>query len=877
MTSGPGERTGPLALTSVATSLLGLLVALGWITSRGWATTLLPGLDPTPFNAGVALALAGAGGLAVAAERRALALGLGGVVALVGVLALVQTGIGTPIGVDRLIFDAGDGSGLPLAPNTGLCLVLLGLGIGGMLIWRPPLGRLVPALLATGAGVIALVDLLGYRSRLVDDVGSVLQAQMSLAAAVAVLLLAAGLFLYTWRGPDGLALMPILRLPLLAGVVAAVLSVTLAQLLRAHERSQIREMVRVAAHSLAGRVERHFEQRTGMVRTLGALWPATVPARWEPAAAGALRGIPGGVAIGWVPPAGSPRWLAGDGSTVGWWPPAANGDSVTLFTRRRGPEARLGLLAPVPQGVGGTGALWVVTDLSQGLRAELRMATPGYELVVRDGAGVLMQRTRDRGPLNHFWGEEAVATVAPRPLTVRIWPTAGTLAAARSRVPIMALTTGMAVAVLLGMSLALARLAAARAREMATAHDQLTREMREREAAEAALRSSADQLRQAQKLEAVGRLAGGIAHDYNNLITVIRGNARTLLLQGGLTELARDAVEHIDRAAGRGALLTARLLSFSQRQLLQPEPLRLEALLQGLHDELAQLLGPHVELVQEPVTTADGVEVDRRWLTQVVLDLGFNAREAMPLGGRVTLRVLPAEAALRAQYGVTLAAPRAVVLEIEDAGRGMDDATRRRLFEPFFSTKRFGQGSGLALASAYGIVRQSGGEIAVQSVPERGTRVGIFLPLATMASVPPAPAPLSGVTVVVAEDEPGVLRLLRRTLEAAGCQVVGGPSAEAALEELERSGRTPALLVSDIVMPGRSGVELAADLQERYPGLPVLFVSAYTSDALAERGIASLGAYLLAKPFTSEELLAQAARALGQRSAGSPPRSVPAR
>ncbi|HXI19750.1 MAG TPA: response regulator, partial [Gemmatimonadales bacterium] len=221
-------------------------------------------------------------------------------------------------------------------------------------------------------------------------------------------------------------------------------------------------------------------------------------------------------------------------------------------------------------------------------------------------------------------------------------------------------------------------------------------------------------------------------------------------------------------------------------------------------------------------------------------------------------------------YGLTPGAGPAMLLEIEDSGRGMDEATRGRLFEPFFSTKKFGQGSGLALASAYGIIRQSGGEIAVRSLPGHGTRVGIFLPLVQAETPSETAASLEGTTVVVAEDEPGILRFLRRVLEGAGCRVIGGETAETALAAVAESGLAPDLLVTDIIMPGLSGLELADRLRADHPALAVLLVSAYTSDALKEQGIASLGAYLLQKPFTAEELLAQAARTLGQRSTGNP-------
>ena len=192
------------------------------------------------------------------------------------------------------------------------------------------------------------------------------------------------------------------------------------------------------------------------------------------------------------------------------------------------------------------------------------------------------------------------------------------------------------------------------------------------------MRQREEELRQAHKLEAVGRLAGGIAHDYNNILTVIRGNARSLLLRDGVTDLTRDALEHIDRAAARGSLLTARLLAFSQRQLLQPEMISIGDLVGSLRDELAQLLGPHIRLTLERAPGVDLVNVDRRWMSQVILDLCFNGREAMPFGGALWVRTRVADDELRSGYGVTQVKGPAMVLEIEDSGRGMDEATRGR-------------------------------------------------------------------------------------------------------------------------------------------------------------------------------------------------------
>ena len=872
-----------LAAAGAATAVLGLVVLGGWLFGAERIIAVIPGLDPMAFNTALAFGVLGVSllALAVGRPRPRLALAAAGLVMLYGLLTLLQHVSDHSLSLDTIFFvplEAGKVTGRA-SPNTGLCFLLSGLAVVMLAVGRRITSRLAAALLGAGALIISLVDLLGY---LLGVAGSALAVpQMALHTALGMAVVGAALLYAGWWLPRGVAENPLARGGFAAGVTVAVLSVLLAQLLRSQERSQIRGMVQVAAQGIAAQVQRAIEGRATTVASIAQALRAVPPAGWGSFAAAVVGSTRRGV--GWVQSGRPPRWLAvipgeRDLESSPWWPDSAliarasqSGTPVEAVGERGG-RLWLGLLARTAPSGGSPGMLWVITDLRQALEDELASTSSRFEVVLRrDGTEVIRRGTADPR-MERLWGSHAEVNLNTIHWQVTAWPTPPALASVRSSLPIMTLAAGMLVGLLLGLALVLARAAEQRAVEIKAAHSQLTEEIREREAAEAALRQREEELRQAQKLEAVGRLAGGIAHDYNNILTVIRGNARSLLLRDGVADLTRDALEHIDRAAARGSLLTARLLAFSQRQLLQPETLSLGDLVAALRDELAQLLGPHIRLVLERAPGLDLVEVDRRWLSQVILDLGFNGREAMPLGGALWVRTRVANDQLRAEFGVSQVTGPAMVLEIEDSGRGMDEATRGRLFEPFFSTKRFGQGSGLALASAYGIVRQSGGEIAVRSVPDRGTRVGIFLPLAEGPPPEVADMSLAGRTVLIAEDEPGILRFMRRTLEQAGCRVIAGATAEEALQAVEQSGATPDLLVSDIVMPGLSGVELAARVRSRHPGLAVLFASAYTSDALKEQGIASLGAYLLQKPFTGPELLEQVARTLAQRSAGGPAR-----
>jgi signal transduction histidine kinase/ActR/RegA family two-component response regulator len=881
--TGLRRARGVLALAGGVTAGLGLVVLAGWLLGVERITAVIPGLDPMAFNAALAFGLLGLSllALAVGRPRPRLALVTGGVVAAYGLLTLVQHAADRTLLPDTIFFlppDAGPATGRA-SPNAGLCFLLAGLGVVLLAVGRGLASRLGAALLGTGILVVAVVDLLAYPLSLLGPADGPLMPQMAVHTALGMAIVGGALLDAGWWLPRGLAERPFARVGLAAGTAVALLSVMLAQLLRSQERSQIHGMVQVAAQGIAGQLQRALEARVTTVASIAQALRTVPPRGWESFSAAVLGSTRRGV--GWVQPGRRPRWLAllpaeADLRTTPWWPDSglvtrALADSAPLeaVTRQSG-RLWLGLLVRTHPAGGPTGLLWVVTDLRQAMEDELASTSRRFVVVLEQDAVEVARRGPTEPVTNRLWSSRAELSLGTLRWAAVVWPTRGALAAVRSSLPIMTLTGGMLMGLLLGLALAMGRQARQRAVEIGAVNARLTTEIHEREAAEAALHQREEELRQAQKLEAVGRLAGGIAHDYNNILTVIRGNARTLLLRDGMVGLMRDALEHIDRAAARGTLLTARLLAFSQRQLLQPEILSLGDLVAALRDELAQLMGPQVRLVLERVPGPDLVQVDRRWLSQVVLDLCFNGREAMPLGGVLRIRSRQADDASRAEYGVTQVTGPAVMLEIEDSGRGMDEATRGRLFEPFFSTKKFGQGSGLALASAYGIIRQSGGEIVVKSVPDLGTRVGIFLPVAEGPIPAPPPVRLMGATVLVAEDEPGILRFLRRTLEQAGCRVIAGESGEAALAALEQSGLAPDLLISDIVMPGISGVELADTVRASHPGLAVLFVSAYTSDALKRHGIASLGAYLLQKPFTTEELLEQVGRTLALRSSDSP-------
>ncbi|MFH1462941.1 MAG: ATP-binding protein [Pseudomonadota bacterium] len=357
-----------------------------------------------------------------------------------------------------------------------------------------------------------------------------------------------------------------------------------------------------------------------------------------------------------------------------------------------------------------------------------------------------------------------------------------------------------------------------------------------------------EQLARAQRLEAVGRLAGGVAHDFNNLLTVILSSADFALENKALPPAVQGEVEAILEAGQRAAALTRQLLAFSRRQVLHPEVLDLNSVVCGVENLLRRLLGEDIRIVVELSDQIELVEADPGQLEQVLVNLAVNARDAMPRGGSLHI-------------GTSVGPGGGVRLTVADTGCGMEPEVLARVFEPFFTTKEPGRGTGLGLSMAYGVVTQSGGEIEVQSAPGEGTTFTITLPGAARREAPPAAAAQPEVdrgkgTVLLAEDDAAVRALTARMLVRAGYYVLEAASGEEALA-LVRAMEAPIdLLLTDVVMPGMDGPALAA----RLPELPVLFMSGYTEDAIERCGVFARDVPFLAKPFD----MATLARMVGQ-------------
>lgn len=383
-----------------------------------------------------------------------------------------------------------------------------------------------------------------------------------------------------------------------------------------------------------------------------------------------------------------------------------------------------------------------------------------------------------------------------------------------------------------------------------------------------------DRLRQAQRMDSVGQLAGGIAHEANNMMSVVLGCADYVLQRNDLPEAVRQDVDQIWRAAKRTAGITQQLLAFSRRQVLQPQVLDLNATVRDLESILTRALGESRGLRMHLSPTLGKVRADPGQLEQVLLNLTLNARDAMQEGGRLTIEtmnVMLDQAYAAAKPVETLEPGEYAALVVTDTGHGMDRATLGRIFEPFFTTKGVGQGTGLGLSTVYGIVKQSGGFIWVYSEPGLGTTFKLYFPLvvpsveAGVSRIPAPPGRLEEV-VLIAEDEPMVRSIMARTLRDCGYSVLEAADGTQALEVVEAQTGRISLIVADVVMPDMGGRIMASQLASRWPDIPVLFTSGYTGMEVVRRGLLEEGREFIQKPLAPEALARKVREMMDARS-----------
>ncbi|HEY5281173.1 MAG TPA: response regulator [Polyangia bacterium] len=381
-----------------------------------------------------------------------------------------------------------------------------------------------------------------------------------------------------------------------------------------------------------------------------------------------------------------------------------------------------------------------------------------------------------------------------------------------------------------------------------------------RKRAEAALWQSEEQLRQAQKMEAVGRLAGGVAHDFNNVLSVIQGYSEMILDDLTSLDPLRTSIEEIRKAALRAAGLTRQLLMFSRQQVSEPKVIDLSGVLTNMDSMLQRILGEDIELVLVPPRSSDRVSVDPSHIEQVILNIVVNARDAMPTGGKLTIET--ASVFLDEAYALSHLPAKSgpyIMLAISDTGVGMDGETQARIFEPFFTTKEVGKGTGLGLSTVFGIVKQSGGNVWVYSEPGKGTTFKVYLPRvdATIDVLRPTASPTTlrgSETILLVEDEEQVRTIVQSILVRQGYRVIVAQNATEALLLCEQHLQTIDLLLTDVVMPHMSGPELARRLLTSRPAMKVLCMSGYTDDSIVRHGVLESGVAFLQKPVTPASL-----------------------
>jgi two-component system, cell cycle sensor histidine kinase and response regulator CckA len=371
-----------------------------------------------------------------------------------------------------------------------------------------------------------------------------------------------------------------------------------------------------------------------------------------------------------------------------------------------------------------------------------------------------------------------------------------------------------------------------------------------------------EQLRHSQKMEAVGRLAGGVAHDFNNLLTVIKGHSDLLEMKLGSLSPVQPSVMQVKKAADRATALTRQLLAFSRMQVLQPQIINVNSIVEEMGKLLPRLIGEDIELLIRTDDDLGTIRADASQMEQVIMNLAVNARDAMPNGGKLVIETANTDLDHSYMMSHPLMRPGPYIqLVVTDSGTGMDAETQAHIFEPFFTTKEKGKGTGLGLATVYGIVKQSGGFIWVYSEVGKGTSFKIYLPRLDQAEEhggmlhSPAQLPMGTETVLLTEDEQDVREIAREFLESGGYRVIEAKDGAEAIQLAAENRGKVQLLVTDMVMPGMTGQELAVRLQNDYPGLCVIFMSGYSEHAATEMANADPSVRLLTKPFSRAALL----------------------
>ena len=672
-----------------------------------------------------------------------------------------------------------------------------------------------------------------------------------------------------------------LLLPAAVGLIAVIFALNVMERLLMQQQAQVEAATKAQAVFVKNKIESVLQARTLPLELLGRRWEIRGEINdidMESDAALVMSGLPAYQSLEWVDPTFHVRWasrkppadatsgaaLVYDSAQTAALKSVAATGRMTVSGPLNLPDGGRGFLVCVPfrpelNPAGFIIGVFRYRDLFDSI---LQDVAQDYWVAVYDGGDEVYVRTGAVPPQKNTPAQAENAQFGQRTLQARIWPKSEKLGY-ESILPQITFVGGMIMALWLALTIYMAETAKLR-------NKKLEAEIIGREQAEEALRH-------AQKMEAVGRLAGGVAHDFNNLLMVIQGQATLSLRSFFPGELLRRNLESILRAAERASTLTRQLLALSRKQVLQPKVLNFNNLVAQVAEFLPPLIGEDIRLVMKLDPELGRVSADPSQVEQVLMNLVVNARDAMPDGGELTIQTanVHLDETSAQRYPGFRPGPH-VTLAVKDTGHGMDSETLSHAFEPFFTTKERNKGTGLGLSTAYGIVEQSGGAISISSEPGFGTAITMYFPrteepIEEVRTPEPVPATLEGSeTILVVEDDDAVRKMTCTFLTIKGYKVVEASNANDAIEIVTRDGTSIALLLTDVVMPGMKGRELVEQISKICERLPVLYMSAYTEDAAVNSGILDRGTAFIEKPFGPDDLAAKIRELLGSNAMQQP-------
>lgn len=823
-------------------------------------------LTGVSFNAAVAFVLTGVALVLVARDRapRAVAVLLVPVI-LLAVVSIAQAITGRSLGVDQLLWrvpaDAATVTPGRVAPTSALGLLLAAIGALALAGSRAASHRiLLGLLLGLTIAFLAFLDLLGHALQVPRDSMFPNSPQLPvLAGGILATLGVAVASLAAHRAGNRIALV---RPALGAGVLVILVGTVLAHLLRGQERVQVIRTVQAVANGAEFAVDDAIRDMYGTLLATAAASagrPGLDGATWERVAIALLARSGDWAAIEYRAVGADTVWRAGrPGAPVASpglaWESPAPGIRIRNAMDAGGRWVMpMVVEMPVSRGSDTVGTVRLLWDAQSALDSLLSGGgMDGYAIDVRYGPGSIYHNAAALAPPIAAWTETRHLARGTTTLDLVIWPTAARLAEVRTGLPIITQGATCLIATLLALALHFLGATRRRATEL--------------EEAQAALEESQARLREAERLESMGRFAGGVAHEFNNLLTSIRGYATLAreALPGG--HPVRGDLAEVEAAADRASMLTGQLLAVGQRQLLHPRNVDLGVLVREAVTRARTGTPGSVEVSVQSPAAAITVFMDPRQFEEVLRHLIRNAVDAMPAGGAIRIAAGVHSGPITAEIArPPRPAGRYPWVQVADTGDGLDPARIERLFEPFGSASgREGRPAGLGLPAVFGIIAQSGGAVGIRSARGSGTTVRVYLPEAVADPAAPDPpvavAPDSRRPVVLlVEDEDAIRRFAERVLQGGGYEVHSAGTGAEAMATLDRLDRPPSLVISDVVMPGMQGDELVARVRERAPGTAVLFISGFAADVLSSQGMALQGAAFLQKPFAVEELLAHAA------------------